>query len=401
MSDDNRGGVDRQCVIIVLDSVGIGELPDAASFDDAGSDTLGHIDETVGLALPHLCDLGLANIERDTPFRNLSARRAPSAAYGRMVEASHGKDSATGHWELMGLITEIPFRTYPNGFPDELMNAFIEATGIPGVLGNKKASGTVIIEELGREHIESGKPIIYTSADPVFQIAAHEDVISIERLYSLCETAYDLSVPNGLNRVIARPFIGEWPNFERTHRRKDFTVPPPSQTTLDTLAAAGVTIASVGKISQLFTGRGIASGVKTAGNADGIEQTLKLVRAREHDVVFTNLVDFDSKYGHRRNPPGYAAALEHFDEALPELLAALGPDDLMLLTADHGNDPTYKGTDHTREYVPVVAAGPWVNPGDLGTRLTFADLGATVADYLGRSDAAVAGTSFLAALRGQ
>jgi phosphopentomutase len=388
--------VQKQCVLVVLDSVGIGELPDAVTFGDAGSDTLGHIDDVVGLHLPNLAARGLAHIARSRPFASLPRpEAAPTAAYGRLAERSRGKDSATGHWELMGLPTDVPFRTYPSGFPDDFMGEFIARAGIPGILGNEKASGTEIIERLGREHVETGKPIIYTSADPVFQIAAHEGVIPIERLYELCELAYELSLPRGLNRVIARPFVGAWPDYERTYRRKDFTMPPPGETTLDGLAAAGVRVASVGKIEQLFAGRGITDARKSKNNQDGVEATLDLVRARGHELVFTNLVDFDSLYGHRRDPPGYAAALEAFDAALPELVEALGPEDVLFLTADHGNDPTFAGTDHTREYVPVIAIGAGVHPVDLGTRESFADLGATVADFLGYPGASVAGESFL------
>lgn len=390
--------VEKQCVVIVLDSVGIGELPDAEQFGDAGSDTLGHIDEVVGLSLPNLCRLGLANISRTTAFASLEPVDEPTAAYGKMVEASAGKDSATGHWELMGLLTELPFRTYPDGFPEDLLDAFVRETGVPGTLGGHPASGTVIIEQLGREHVTTGKPIIYGSGDPVFQIAAHEDVIPIERLYELCEVAYHLTVPRGLNRTIARPFIGEWPNYERTHRRKDFTVPPPDETTLDRLAEVGVDILGLGKIAQLYAGRGLAGSIKTRGNADGVSRTLEAMAERSAPFIFTNLVDFDSKYGHRRNPKGYAGALEAFDEALPGILAAMGPDDLLLMTADHGNDPTYRGTDHTREYVPVLAAGRWVQPSDLGIRASFADLGATVADFLGHPEASVHGDSFLGQL---
>ncbi|MCA9563485.1 MAG: phosphopentomutase [Myxococcales bacterium] len=392
---------DRQCVVIVLDSVGIGEAPDAADFTDSGSDTLGHIDSSIGLDLPNLRSLGLANIARDVPFKSLVGVSSPTGAYGRMIERSRGKDSATGHWELMGLVTEIPFRTYPNGFSKELLDEFVERGNLPGILGNKAASGTVIIGELGREHVETGKPIVYTSADPVFQIAAHEDVIPIEKLYELCEIAYDLCIPHGLNRVIARPFVGQWPDYERTYRRKDFTVPPTGDTALDGFEAAGLTVKTIGKTSQLFADRGVTLGVKTTDNEDGIARTLEAIEDRSHDLIFTNLVDFDSLFGHRRDPSGYARALEAFDVALPKILDALGPNDLLMLSADHGNDPTYSGTDHTREYVPVLAAGQWVTPVDLGTRASFADLGATAADFLGAPKASPSGHSFLPALRGE
>ena len=392
--------VDKQCVVIVLDSVGVGEMPDAGEFGDAGADTLGHIDQEIGLNLPNLAALGLGNIARQAPFKTLIPNRAPTGAFGKMAMYSAGKDSATGHWELMGLITEEPFKTFPDGFPDEIIDAFITKTGVPGVLANRATSGTVIIKELGREHQETGKPIVYTSADPVFQIAAHEETIPIETLYEYCQIAYDIAVPYGLNRVIARPFVGTWPDYERTYRRRDFTVPPPGQTTLDQLADGGVSIVGVGKISQLYAGRGLSRVVKSKGNADGIEKTLECMKDRTEELVYTNLVDFDSKYGHRRNPEGYAAALQAFDEALPRLLEALGPQDLLILTADHGNDPTYRGTDHTREYVPVLAYGAWIEPGELGIRTSFADLGATVAAFLERPEASVSGTSFLDDLTG-
>ena len=387
--------VDKQCVVIVLDSVGVGEMPDAAVFDDVGADTLGHIDGTVGLDVPNLGALGLGNISREAPFKTLLPSDSPKGAFGKMAMYSAGKDSATGHWELMGLITEEPFKTFPDGFPPELIDAFVEKTGVPGILANRAASGTEIIKELGREHEATRKPIVYTSADPVFQIAAHEDVVPIEELYEYCQIAYDLAVPYGLNRVIARPFIGTWPSYERTYRRRDFTVPPPTETTLDRLAARGVSIVGVGKISQLYAGRGLSRVVKSKGNADGIAQTLECMEQRAEKLVYTNLVDFDSKYGHRRNPEGYAAALKAFDDALPDLLATLGPRDLLLLTADHGNDPTYRGTDHTREYVPVLAYGEWIKPAELGVRTSFCDLGATVAEFLGCPEASVSGTSFL------
>lgn len=391
--------VQKQCVVIVLDSVGIGEMPDAAQFGDAGSDTLGNIDQKIGLTLPNLEKLGLGNVTRSVAFNTVSPSDRPSGAFGKMIEASAGKDSCNGHWELMGLVTETPFGTFPDGFPEDMIAEFVEGSGVNGILGNRAASGTVIIKELGQQHVASGDPIVYTSADPVFQIAAHEDVISVERLYEICEIAYEIILPHGLNRVIARPFVGTWPNYERTHNRKDFTMPPPSSTTLDGLAERGISITGVGKIAQLYSGRGLADSVKTKGNQDGVKRTLELMRARTSPFVFTNLVDFDSKYGHRRNPEGYAAALEAFDAALPEILGAMGPEDLLLLTADHGNDPTFSGTDHTREYVPILAAGKWVASVDLGTRSSFCDVGATVADFLGLPDASVGGVSFLGALR--
>jgi phosphopentomutase len=300
---------------------------------------------------------------------------------------------------MMGLVTEVPFQTYPQGFPADLVAAFIRQTGVTGVLGNQAASGTTIIAELGRQHVATGEPIVYTSADPVFQIAAHEAVVPIDTLYHWCHIAYDLVRPFGLSRVIARPFVGDWPEYRRTANRKDFTHPAPVPTTLDHLLAAGLEIVSVGKVASLFAERGVTRGYKIKDNADGVARTLEVMRRREGDLVFVNLVDFDSEYGHRRDPLGYARALEAFDRALPDLLAAQQPGDLLFLTADHGNDPTYKGTDHTREYVPLVAAGPGLLPVNLGTRTSFADLGATVAEFLGQPAASISGASFLDALR--
>lgn len=386
----------KQVVVIVLDSVGIGEAPDAADFGDVGSDTLGHIDETVDdFQLPNLARLGLGNIERTSPLTQIPASPQPLGAYGRLQETAIGKDTATGHWEFMGLVMDEPFQTYPDGFPATFIEKFVEVTGVSGVLGNKAASGTVIIEELGEEHIRTGKPIVYTSADPVFQIAAHEDVIPVETLYSWCQAAFDMMSDVGLSRVIARPFIGDGP-YERTHRRKDFALEPPRDMILDELSRAGIQTLGIGKISSIYSGRGIAGDSHTKDNADGIVKTIEAMKDDEYDFVFTNLVDFDSKYGHRRNPEGYAECLRQFDRALPDILAALGDEDLLILTADHGNDPTYPGTDHTREFVPLLAYSKSLAQGrSLGTRATFADLGKTVLDYFGVESNNPLGTSFL------
>jgi phosphopentomutase len=392
----------RQCVLVVLDSVGIGALPDAATFGDGGADTLGNIAATVGLHVPNLARLGLGRIARDvSPLVGVARAEAPLGAFGRMAEKSPGKDSTTGHWEMMGLVLEEAFATYPDGLPERLLADFVAESGAPGYLGGLPASGTAILEELGPEHERTLKPIIYTSGDPVFQIAAHEEVVPIERLYELCEVAYRLMRPYGLSRAIARPFVGRWPDYQRTPRRKDFTYPPTSPTLLDGLAARGVRVACVGKVDQLFSGRGVTTATKTQDNADGVEKTVAAMRAREAPFVFVNLVDFDTQYGHRRDPAGYAAALEAFDRALPELLAAQGPDDLLLLTADHGNDPTHRGSDHTREYVPILAVGPSLQAVELGTRASFADAGATVAEALGHPEACPAGTSFWGQLMGR
>lgn len=374
-----------QCVVIVLDSVGIGEAPDAADYGDVGADTLGHIAAHVGgLQLPNLAALGLGNIARPTPLQGCAPVEAPRGSFGKLQETAHGKDTATGHWEFMGLVLEDPLTTYPDGFPEAFVAELTRRWGVDGVLGNVAASGTQIIEELGPSHIASGMPIIYTSADPVLQIAAHEEVVPLETLYQWCESAFELAIAHGLSRVIARPFVGEAPDFQRTSRRRDFTLPPPSPTILNELEEAGISCVGIGKISSIFSGSGIAREVTTVDNNDGVDATLRELRSGESDFVFTNLVDFDSRYGHRRDPEGYYRCLQEFDARLPELLLALGPEDLLIITADHGNDPTYRGTDHTREYVPVLLVGAGARPGhDLGVRASFADVGQTVADFFG------------------
>jgi phosphopentomutase len=381
-----------RAILIVLDSVGIGALPDAHRFGDAGSHTLGHIAETIpDMALPNLQAAGLANIEG---FPQLQGTVKPSAHFGRMTEVSDGKDTTTGHWEFVGLILDKAFRTFPEGFGPEILTPFIEQTGCGGVLGNKPASGTVILDELGQAHMASGQPIVYTSADPVFQIAAHEGVVPLETLYDWCKIAYDIVVPYGVSRVIARPFIGEPGKFERTSNRHDFAVPPPRDTVLDALKAHGVPVTGVGKIGDIFAMRGIEGSHHTTSNAHGMETTLRLIKEGQKGLIFTNLVDFDAKYGHRRNPRGYADCLMEFDRWLPTLLAALEPGDLLILTADHGNDPTWTGTDHTREYVPLLAHIKGGTDGaPLGTRDTFADVGATLAAYF--NTPWHVGTSFL------
>jgi phosphopentomutase len=371
----------KRAVLIVLDSVGIGELPDAADFGDEGADTLGHIAQTVeGFDMPNMRSLGLGNI---AGVDDLEPVDEPCANFGRMLEIAPGKDTTSGHWEFAGVMMDKPFRTFPNGFPDDIIEAFCDKIGVDGVLGNRPESGTVIIEELGREHEETGKPIVYTSADPVFQIAAKEEVVGLDTLYEWCEAAYEIVTPRGISRVIARPFVGEWPNYERTANRKDYSFPPPSKTMMEELVEHGVDVTGVGKISDIYSGRGITEKIKTKNNDHGVEVTLDCMKNRD-GFIFTNLVDFDSKYGHRRNPEGYAQALERFDEQLPEIIETLQDGDLLIITADHGNDPTYAGTDHTREYVPLVAlikGGGWGK--DLGTRKCFSDVGATVADYFG------------------
>lgn len=381
---------------IVLDSVGIGELPDAPAFGDAGAHTLGHIAEAVpGFDLPELRRLGLANI---APIAGWAPHPAPEAAYGKMAETSAGKDTMTGHWELAGLHIPVPFRTFPDGFPEELIREFEKRTGRP-VIGNKPASGTAIIGELGEEQMRTGAWIVYTSADSVFQIAAHEEIIPLDELYRACEIARELTLnePYAVGRVIARPYVGEPGAFRRTPHRRDYAVKPPQPTVLNALKDAGYDVWAVGKINDIFSGEGITAAYPTKNNADGIGRTLELMAKPCRGVVFTNLVDFDSLYGHRRDPEGYARALEEFDRAVPELKRLTGDDGLLVITADHGNDPVHPGTDHTREYVPLLIYNPRMEGRPLGTRSTFADLAATIAELFGVKRPPH-GTSFLADL---
>lgn len=379
---EKKANRSERVVLIVLDSVGVGELPDAADYGDVGSHTLGHIaEEVAGFDLPRLREMGLGNIEG---LPQMEAVEKPTANYGRMMERAHGKDTATGHWELVGVVMDEPFRTFPEGFDEEIIAAFCEAIGVEGVLGNKAASGTEIIKELGEEHIRTGKPIVYTSADPVFQIAAHEEVVPVEKLYEWCEKAYEIAIPAGMSRVIARPFVGEYPDFVRTANRKDYTLAPPKKTVLDALQEAGVRTTAIGKIGNIYASQGLSDEIKTKDNDDGVAKTIECLGDRD-GLIFTNLVDFDSKYGHRRDPQGYGDALMRFDDQLERILEAMDRGDLLIITADHGNDPTYRGTDHTREYVPllVVEVGAEGQGRSLGTRKTFADVGASVADFFG------------------
>ena len=376
--------------VIVLDSVGAGELPDAGSYGDAGSDTLGHIAARVPLAVPHLRALGLprvAHIGGDVP--------SPRGAFGRLAEASAGKDSVTGHWELMGVVLERAFPVFPDGFSPEVIAEFSRRTG-RGVLGNKAASGTGIIEELGAAHLRSGDWIVYTSADSVFQIAAHEAVVPVSELYRACEIAYDLVCRGlGVGRVIARPFVGAPGAFTRTANRHDYALPPAGETLLDRMTAAGRPVFAIGKIEDLFAKRGIPRAVHTRSDADGMDRVMEAVADAPDGLVFTNLVDFDTQYGHRNDVAGYARNLEQFDARLGELLPRLRERDLLMVTADHGNDPSTASTDHSREYVPLLVAGAAVRPGvDLGTRRTFADVGQTLAELFGVGPLAH-GTSFL------
>ena len=372
-------------VSIVLDGAGVGDAPDAEAHGDAGSHTLGHVCERERPALPTLERLGLG---LTADLAGLAPADAPEAAWGRLTERAAGKDSTTGHWALAGLVLDHPFPTYPDGFPPDVLAAFRERAGVEGVLGNRPASGTTIIAELGEEHARTGRPIVYTSADSVFQIAAHVDVIPLEDLYAMCRVARDevMTGEHAVGRVIARPFTGSPGAYERiSAKRKDFSLAPPAPTVLDALRQRGVRTVAVGKIASLFGGQGVDAEIKTAGNADGIEKTLAAIReAAAGDTptfIWTNLVDFDELYGHRNDPAGFARALEAFDAALPDLLAALPDGARLLLTADHGNDPTYPGSDHTRERVPVLQAGGASEA--IGTRETFADHAATVAAYFG------------------
>ncbi len=366
-----------RAIVIVLDSVGIGELPDAALYEDQGSNTLGNIAATVPLNIPTLAAMGLSRL---VALRNAPAS-APTAAYGRMAERSSGKDSVTGHWELMGVVLDRAFPTFPNGFSTAVIEQFEARIGRQSI-GNVVASGTAVIDELGPEHMATGFPIVYTSADSVFQIAAHEGIVPVAQLYEWCEAAYDICVRGmGLGRVIARPFIGLPGSFQRTSNRHDYAMPPTAETLLDRLVAHGHQVASVGKVSDLFAGRGISTSNSTKSDADGVDKIESLMATQERGLIFANLVDFDAVYGHRNDTPGYAANLERFDARLAGLLPKLRKDDVLVITADHGNDPTTPSTDHSREHVPVLLQGPHVKAGvDLGTRATFADLGQTLAE---------------------
>jgi phosphopentomutase len=378
--------------IVVLDSVGIGEAPDAAAFGDTGSATLPHIAEVVaGFSLPNLAELGLGRIVQ---LEGVPAAASPRGAFGSMSPVAAGKDTTSGHWEISGLILENPFPTFPDGFPPRIVSQFEERIGSK-ILGNKAASGTEIIAELGAEHMETGRPIVYTSGDSVFQIATHEDVVSRERLYEMCRIARGMLIGGDqVGRVIARPFEGEPGAFKRTSGRKDFSVDPPGETMLDAVSGAGLEVHAIGKISNIFAGRGVTRSTPTKSNDEGVTATIEAFQGSSGGLAFTNLVDFDEAYGHRNDPEGYGRALEAFDARLPELIAALGPNDILFVTADHGNDPTTSSTDHSRERVPVLAVGERVTPGtDIGTRRTFADLGATVIELLDVAGS-TSGTSF-------
>ncbi|KKX56958.1 phosphopentomutase [Brevibacillus borstelensis cifa_chp40] len=380
-----------------MDSVGIGELPDAPRFQDEGAHTLGHIAERVeGFALPHLQALGLGNI---APLANVPAAQQPKAHYGKMNEVSIGKDTTTGHWEIMGLHVSTPFRTYPDGFPTELIHEFEERIGRK-VLGNKVASGTDILDELGEEHMRTGNVIVYTSADSVFQVAAHEEVVPLEELYRICQVARELTLRDefAVTRVIARPFVGQPGSFVRTANRHDYSVKPFAPTVMNRLQDAGLASIAIGKISDIYADEGVTKAIRTKDNMDGVDQLLGTMKESFTGLSFVNLVDFDAKFGHRRDPEGYGKALMEFDARIPELISSLSEEDLLIITADHGNDPVHHGTDHTREYVPLLVYHKGIAAGShLGIRSTFADIGATIADNFGVQPPAI-GESFLSKL---
>ena len=386
-----------RAIVIVLDGVGIGELPDAAAYGDEGSDTLGNIATHVPLEIPTLRSLGLGRVAHIGPGRSID-RAGTMSGVGRMAEASAGKDSVTGHWEMMGIVLDRPFPVFPDGFDAAIIEAFSRRTG-RGVLGNRTASGTQIIDDLGAEHLRTGSWIVYTSADSVFQIAAHEDVVPLGELYRACVTAFELVGDGlGVGRVIARPFVGRPGSFKRTANRRDYALSPATETVLDRVASAGLPVVAVGKIEDLFAGRGLTEALHTASDEEGMDTVVQQLSKVDRGLIFANLVDFDTQYGHRNDVAGYAANLERFDRRLADLLPRVRSSDLVVVTADHGNDPTTPSTDHSREYVPLLVTGNEVaRDVDLGTRRTFADLGQTLAEAFDVGPMAQ-GTSFLRAL---
>src|SRR5215211_6596359 len=385
----------HRVLLIVLDGAGIGAMPDAPEWGDAGADTFGHILESREVRLPHLQRYGLGNIR---PLQAMPPLDQLRGSYGRCALRSNGKDTTTGHWEMAGIILDHAFPTYPNGFPSSVIDKFVRETSVPGILGNIPASGTEIIKELGAEHVKTGKPIVYTSADSVFQIAAHEEVIPLDRLYEICEIARRLlDGEHKVGRVIARPFLGQPGSFYRTENRHDYAVPPPRENLLPALADADLDVVCIGKIASIYDSIGVTRDLTAKNNEQSINQTIKALNDPTRGLIFSNLVDFDMLYGHRRDTEGYAKALEHFDSRLPEIETAMRDDDLMMITADHGNDPTFPGSDHTREYAPLLVFGKSARPGiNLGTRDSLADIGQTIAENFGLHLAA--GESFLQAL---
>ena len=370
----------NRVIWVVLDSVGMGEMPDAARFGDVGSNTLGNVSKAVGgLKIPNMSKLGIGNIDG---MINIDKVERPIGAYARLAELSDGKDTTIGHWEMIGIHSAKAFPTYPDGFPKEIIDEFIRLTGVKGILGNCVASGTEIIERLGEEHVETGCPIIYTSADSVFQIACHEDVISIEELYKMCQIARNLLVKeHAVARVIARPFEGKEGSFERTSNRRDFSLKPPAENLLVYMQNAGLDVIAVGKIEDIFDKEGITEAVHTKDNQDGIEKTLEYMKENNRGVIFTNLVEFDMKWGHRNDVAGYASGIEAFDSQLPRILDLMKEDDVLIINADHGCDPTTASTDHSREYVPLLIYGKSLKENiNLGTGKTFANIGQTIAE---------------------
>jgi phosphopentomutase len=410
MATQTKAPIDR-VILIVLDGVGAGELPDAKSYGDTGSNTLGNLARVYRqktgktLQLPNLASWGIGNI---TQMEGVSPAKTGEGAFGRAVERSRGKDTTSGHWEMAGLVINTAFATFPDGFPQDVIDRWCRENNLPGVLGNKSASGTEIIEELGEEHMRTGKPILYTSADSVWQVAAHEESFGLDRLLKICKSAREICDELKIGRVIARPFIGDKAKgipFKRTYNRKDYAQLPPSATFLDQLRSEGVSTLGIGKISNIYAGQGIAENIDTKGNTDGIRVLIEQLQERKNGLIFCNLIDFDMLYGHRRDVEGFAAAMEEFDRAVPEIKKHLTPRDLVLISADHGNDPTFPGTDHTREYIPILAYSPaqkGTGPVDLGIRTSFADIGATTvhallgqAPHLIPGAHGLAGTSFL------
>lgn len=383
----------NRIIWIVIDSVGVGALPDAKSFGDEGVNTLGHIvKEFSDIKIPNMIKLGLGNIDGIDYINNIDS---PIGSFGRCNEVSQGKDTTTGHWEMTGLLVDTPFKTFENGFPKEIIDEFERRTGRK-VVANKPASGTAILDEFGEHQMKTGDVIVYTSADSVFQIAAHEDIIPLEELYEMCKTAREIMMGEyAVARVIARPYVGSCNGqFERTSNRRDYSLNPFDKTVLDNIKEKGLDVIGVGKIEDIFNGQGITEAIHTKDNMDGVDQTINYIKKENKGLIFTNLVDFDSKYGHRRNIKGYKEALEEFDARIPEIIEAMNDKDILIINADHGNDPAYKGTDHTREYIPLLVYGKDIKEGiNLGTRNSFADIGATVADILNVSKTKN-GTSF-------
>lgn len=382
----------NRIILIVLDGAGIGAMPDAPEWGDAGSDTFGHILQSRVVQLPNLQRYGLGNVR---PLENVPPLDRPDGSYGRCALRSNGKDTTTGHWEMAGIILDQAFPTYPHGFPRPVIDSFIAETGVTGILGNIPASGTEIIKQLGEEHVKTGKPIVYTSGDSVFQIAAHEEVIPVDRLYGICEIARRLlDGEHRVGRVIARPFLGEVGSFYRTENRHDYAVPPPRENLLPALKDENLDVVCIGKIASIYDSMGVTEDLTAKNNQQSIDQTIHALKQSTRGLIFSNLVDFDMLYGHRRDTEGFARALEHFDSALPAIESALRDDDLMIITADHGNDPSFPGSDHTREYAPLLVYGKSACPGvDLGTRASLADIGQTIAENFGLR--LTAGESFL------